>query len=132
MHIAYSIDSLFLFVSAILVIFMQAGFSMVEVGLNSAKNAVNILFKNTIDFCIGVTLFYFIGYALMYPGADFAGKYFGYAQPDFSAEVTTDDIKAGFRRRRTSQTASSGGLPFPGRILCHSRDNCFRGCRWSI
>jgi Amt family ammonium transporter len=96
MHIAYSIDSLFLFVSAILVIFMQAGFSMVEVGLNSAKNAVNILFKNTIDFCLGVTLFYFIGYALMYPGADFAGKYFGYAQPDFSAEVTTEDIKAGF------------------------------------
>ena len=96
MHIAYSIDSLFLFVSAILVIFMQAGFSLVEVGLNSAKNAVNILFKNTIDFCIGVTLFYFIGYALMYPGADFAGKYFGYAQSDFSAEVTTEDIKAGF------------------------------------
>ncbi len=95
-EIAYSIDSLFLFVSAILVIFMQAGFSLVEVGLNSAKNAVNILFKNTIDFCLGVTLFYLIGYALMYPGADFAGGYFGYAQPDFSAEVTADDIKGGF------------------------------------
>lgn len=95
-EIAYSIDSLFLFVSAILVIFMQAGFSLVEIGLNSAKNAVNILFKNTIDFCLGVTLFYFIGYALMYPGGDFAGGYFGYAQPDFTAEVTADDIKGGF------------------------------------
>ena len=95
-EIAYSIDSLFLFVSAILVIFMQAGFSLVEIGLNSAKNAVNILFKNAIDFCLGVTLFYFIGYALMYPGGDFAGGYFGYAQPDFSAEVTADDIKGGF------------------------------------
>lgn len=95
-EIAYSIDSLFLFVSAILVIFMQAGFSLVEVGLNSAKNAVNILFKNTIDFCVGVTLFYIIGYALMYPGADFAGGYFGYAQPNFSAEVTPEDIKGGF------------------------------------
>lgn len=94
--LAYSIDNLLLFLSAVLVIFMQAGFSMVEVGLNSAKNAVNILFKNSIDFCLGVVLYYFIGYALMYPGADFAGKYFGYAQPDFAAEVGASDIAGGF------------------------------------
>lgn len=95
-EIAYSIDSLFLFLSAVLVIFMQAGFALVEVGLNSSKNAVNILFKNTIDFCIGVLLYYVIGYALMYPGADFAGKYFGFAMPNFAAEVSADDMKAGF------------------------------------
>ncbi|MFO0917060.1 MAG: ammonium transporter [Planctomycetaceae bacterium] len=96
MVLSYSLDNLMLFLSAVLVIFMQAGFALVETGLNSAKNAVNILFKNTIDFCLGVILYFFIGYALMYPGADFAGKYFGYAQPNFEAEVTTDDIKAGF------------------------------------
>lgn len=96
MSLAYSIDSLLLFLAAVLVIFMQAGFALVEVGLNSAKNAVNILFKNTIDFCLGVLMFYFLGYALMYPGADFAGKYFGYSQPNFEAEVSADDIKAGF------------------------------------
>ncbi len=95
-EISYSIDNLLLFISAVLVIFMQAGFALVEIGLNSAKNAVNILFKNTIDFCIGVLLFYVCGYAMMYPGADFAGKYFGYAQPDFSAEVTPADINGGF------------------------------------
>jgi Amt family ammonium transporter len=94
--IAYSVDNLLLFISAVLVIFMQAGFAFVEIGLNSAKNAVNILFKNTIDFCIGVLLYYFIGYALMYPGADFAGKYFGYAQPDFQAAVSAEDIRGGF------------------------------------
>jgi Amt family ammonium transporter len=60
-EISYSIDSLFLFISAVLVIFMQAGFALVEIGLNSAKNAVNILFKNSIDFCIGVLLFYVCG-----------------------------------------------------------------------
>ncbi|MFO0979618.1 MAG: ammonium transporter [Planctomycetaceae bacterium] len=96
MEISYSIDSLFLFLSAVLVIFMQAGFALVEIGLNSAKNAVNILFKNTIDFCIGVLLFYFIGYSLMYPGKAFEGKYFGFAQPDFAAEVSADDMKDGF------------------------------------
>jgi len=95
-EVSYTIDSLLLFVSAVLVIFMQAGFSLVEIGLNSAKNAVNILFKNAIDFCIGVLLFYFVGYALLYPGADFAGGFFGYAQPDFAAEVSADDIKGGF------------------------------------
>jgi ammonium transporter, Amt family len=93
---AYSIDNMLLFLAAVLVIFMQAGFAMVEVGLNSSKNAVNILFKNAIDFCLGVLMFYFIGYGLLYPGADYAGKYFGFTAPSFEAEVTTDDIMAGF------------------------------------
>ena len=95
MSLAYSIDNLLLFLSAVLVIFMQAGFALVETGLNSAKNAVNILFKNTIDFCLGVLAFYFIGYALMYPGADFAGKYFGYAQPNFAAVPTAEGLETG-------------------------------------
>jgi len=58
-----------MFVCAVLVIFMQAGFAMVEIGLNSAKNTVNILAKNVMDFCIGVLLYLFIGFALMYPGS---------------------------------------------------------------
>ena len=39
----YAINTLIMFICAVLVIFMQAGFAMVEIGLNSAKNAVNIL-----------------------------------------------------------------------------------------
>ena len=39
----YTINTLIMFICAVLVIFMQAGFAMVEIGLNSAKNAVNIL-----------------------------------------------------------------------------------------
>jgi Amt family ammonium transporter len=65
----YTINSLIMFICAVLVIFMQAGFAMVEIGLNSAKNAVNILAKNVMDFCIGVILYLFIGFALMYPGS---------------------------------------------------------------
>ena len=94
--LAYSIDNLLLFLSAVLVIFMQAGFALVEVGLNSAKNAVNILFKNTIDFCLGVLMFWIVGYALMYPGADYAGKYFGFHQKSFEEAVTPDAVKGGF------------------------------------
>jgi len=64
----------------VLVIFMQPGFAMVEAGFNASKNTVNILFKNVMDLCIGVLLFYFVGYGLMYPGDAFAGGYFGFGQ----------------------------------------------------
>jgi len=59
---------------------MQPGFAMVEAGFNASKNTVNILFKNVMDLCIGVLLFYFVGYGLMYPGDAFAGGYFGFGQ----------------------------------------------------
>ncbi len=63
---AFAIDNLFLFICAVLVIFMQPGFAMVESGFNAAKNTVNILFKNVMDLCIGVLLYFLVGYGLMY------------------------------------------------------------------
>jgi len=65
---AYAIDNMFLLLCAVLVLFMQAGFALVESGFNSAKNTVNILFKNMMDLCIGMMLFFVVGYGLMYPG----------------------------------------------------------------
>jgi Amt family ammonium transporter len=65
---AYAIDNFFLFICAVLVLFMQAGFAMLEAGLNSTKNTVNILFKNIMDLSAGALLYYLIGYGLMYPG----------------------------------------------------------------
>jgi Amt family ammonium transporter len=49
-----------------LVIFMNAGFAMVEAGLCRQKNAVNILAKNLIVFALAATAYWFIGYSLMY------------------------------------------------------------------
>lgn len=74
----YSINTLIMFVCAVLVLFMQAGFAMVEVGLNSSKNTINILFKNVMDLSLGVLLYLFVGYGLMYPGSDYEGKWFGF------------------------------------------------------
>ena len=73
---AFAIDNMFLFICAVLVLFMQAGFSMLEAGLNATKNTVNILFKNVMDLGLGVLLYYLVGYGIMYPG-DFNG-YFGF------------------------------------------------------
>jgi Amt family ammonium transporter len=66
-----------LFIAASLVLFMQAGFALVEAGFNSAKNALNIMFKNFIDLCAGVLVYWLIGYGLMY-GAPLIGGFLGW------------------------------------------------------
>lgn len=65
-EIAYAVDNIVLFICAVLVLFMQAGFALVEVGFNSSKNVVNIMFKNLIDMCLGVIIYWAIGFGLMY------------------------------------------------------------------
>lgn len=79
--VGYALDNAFLFIAAVMVFFMQAGFAMVEAGFNAQKNAVNILFKNSMDICVGVLLFFVLGFGLMYPSlytdAD-PSPYFGF------------------------------------------------------
>ncbi len=92
----YTINTLIMFICAVLVLFMQAGFAMVEVGLNSAKNTINILAKNVMDLAIGVILYLLVGFALMYPGAPEDGVYpDSWVMPGyvgaFSSFVTLDD-----------------------------------------
>lgn len=53
-------------IAAFLVFFMQAGFAMVEAGFTRAKNAVNILMKNLMDFSIGTLAFFLVGFGLMF------------------------------------------------------------------
>lgn len=84
----YSLDNMLLMFCAVLVIFMQAGFTMLEVGLNASKNAVNILFKNFVDFCIGVLLFFLVGFGIMYPGDNqIIPGWFGFKQVGISMEA---------------------------------------------
>ncbi|QDT95785.1 ammonium transporter [Gimesia aquarii] len=78
-EIYYALDNSMLFLCAVLVLFMQSGFAMVESGFNSSKNTINILFKNLMDVCAGVLIYYAIGYGLMYPG-DNGNGYFGFGQ----------------------------------------------------
>jgi len=67
--VGYALDNAMLLAAAVLVFFMQAGFAMVEAGLNASKNAVNILFKNSMDICVGVLLFFAVGFGIMYGGS---------------------------------------------------------------
>lgn len=68
-------DWLWTLIAAFLVFFMQLGFAMVETGFTRAKNAVNIIMKNLMDFAIGSISFWAIGFALMF-GATTTG-FFG-------------------------------------------------------
>lgn len=61
--------------AAFLVFFMQAGFGMLEAGMIRAKNNVNLLLKNFLDFCIASVAFYIVGYAFMFgSGNGFIGS----------------------------------------------------------
>jgi ammonium transporter, Amt family len=65
-------DYVWTLVAAALVFFMQAGFAMVEVGFTRAKNAINILMKNLMDFSVGTIGFWALGFGLMF-GASSTG-----------------------------------------------------------
>ena len=80
--LAFALDNITLMFCAVLVLFMQAGFAMLEAGLNPAKHTVNILCKNLLDMAVGVLLFFVVGYGLMYPGfEDGDNGYLKFSQP---------------------------------------------------
>jgi len=62
------LDNVWILIAASLVIFMQAGFALVEAGLTRGKNVANIFMKNLMDFCIGSVLFFAVGYAIAFGG----------------------------------------------------------------
>ena len=78
-------DYLWTLIAAALVFFMQAGFAMVEAGFTRAKNAVNILMKNLMDFSMGSIAYWAIGFGLMF-GASTTGLFgtSGFFLSDFS------------------------------------------------
>nr|ADN15874.1 ammonium transporter [Gloeothece verrucosa PCC 7822] len=60
------LNMIWVLIAAILVIFMNAGFCMLETGLCRQKNAVNILAKNLIVFALASIAYWMIGYSLMF------------------------------------------------------------------
>ncbi|MFO8236918.1 MAG: ammonium transporter [Prochlorococcaceae cyanobacterium] len=88
---AFLANNLFIFICAILVIFMNAGFAMVESGMCRQKNAVNILLKNLIVFALAATAYWFIGYSLMY-GDSVLGGWLFFGGLFFDPTVTPDMV----------------------------------------
>lgn len=67
-QIAYALDTFYLLVSGAFVMWMAAGFAMLEAGLVRAKNTTEILTKNAVLFAVACVMYMICGYNIMYPG----------------------------------------------------------------
>ncbi len=65
-HLEYALDTFYFLVSGALVMWMAAGFSMLEAGLVRAKNTAEILTKNITLFAIASIMYMLVGFDLMY------------------------------------------------------------------
>ncbi len=70
-ELQYAIDTFYFLVCGALVMWMAAGFSMLEAGLVRTKNTTEILTKNVALFAISCIMYLVCGYAIMYDGALF-------------------------------------------------------------
>lgn len=69
-----TLDHVFVLLAAVLVVFMQAGFALLEAGLTRAKSVGNIVMKNLMDFMVGVLAFFAVGFGIAFgSGNDFFG-----------------------------------------------------------
>ncbi|MDH4108513.1 MAG: ammonium transporter [Gammaproteobacteria bacterium] len=73
--VGYALDTFYLLVMGALVMWMAAGFTMLEAGLVRAKNTAEILTKNVGLYAIACIMYMLCGYSIMYPG-DFEGAVF--------------------------------------------------------
>jgi len=82
-QISYALDTFYFLVSGALVMWMAAGFAMLEAGLVRAKNTAEILTKNVALFAIACIMYMAVGYNIMYPGDAFAGGFIPGFDPSF-------------------------------------------------
>jgi len=73
-HLQYAIDTFYFLVCGALVMWMAAGFSMLEAGLVRSKNTTEILAKNVALFAISCVMYLICGYAIMYDGGLFVSS----------------------------------------------------------
>ena len=91
-ELQFALDTFMFLVCGALVMWMAAGFAMLEAGLVRAKNTTEILTKNVALFAIACTMYMLCGYAIMYDGG-----YLLSGIGDFSLEtVLADSAEAGF------------------------------------
>jgi Amt family ammonium transporter len=67
-ELSYALDTFYFLVCGALVMWMAAGFTMLEAGLVRAKNTAEILTKNIGLYAIASIMYMLVGYNLMYPG----------------------------------------------------------------
>ena len=73
-----ALDTAWLLIAGVLVLFMQAGFGLVESGFIRSKNVTNILMKNALDLSFGAIAYWAVGFGLAYGTTEFIDiRFFG-------------------------------------------------------
>jgi Amt family ammonium transporter len=92
-ELSYALDTFYFLMMGALVMWMAAGFTMLEAGLVRAKNTAEILTKNVGLYSIACIMYMLCGYTIMYPG-DFAGGLFQSLSTIGSGLLTSSDNAA--------------------------------------
>ena len=71
-ELQYALDTFYFLICGALVMWMAAGFAMLEAGLVRSKNTTEILLKNISLYAVACTMYMICGYAIMYGGGDFS------------------------------------------------------------
>ncbi len=69
-ELSYAVDTFYFLISGVLVMWMAAGFAMLEAGMVRAKNTAEILIKNISLFAIACIMYMLVGYSIMYGASD--------------------------------------------------------------
>lgn len=99
-HLQYAMDTFYFLVCGALVMWMAAGFSMLEAGLVRSKNTTEILTKNVVLYAIACTMYMICGYAIMYGGDIFLSGIAG-------GETLVDDALKSMGEREDGFTGGS-------------------------
>jgi Amt family ammonium transporter len=99
-HLQYAMDTFYFLVMGALVMWMAAGFSMLEAGLVRSKNTTEILTKNVLLYAIACTMYLICGYAIMYGGDIFLSGIAG-------GETLVDDALKSMAEREGGFTGGS-------------------------
>jgi Amt family ammonium transporter len=99
LQLQYALDTFYFLICGALVMWMAAGFSMLEAGLVRAKNTTEILTKNVALYAISCIMYLVIGYDIMYGGGVFLNSIGldGASSTDtLVSEVLAESQKEGF------------------------------------
>ena len=128
--VAVSLNMLWVVLGAVLVIFMQAGFALVEAGFCRAKHAAHVMATNFAIFGLGFVGFFLIGYTFMFGGFSFPGA-FGLDSSTGGPLIGSGQLGLPVARRlrvdeppRSEERGAGGGdVPLHGRVHGHDRDD---------
>ena len=103
-ELQYALDTFYFLMCGALVMWMAAGFTMLEAGLVRSKNTVEILTKNIALFATACTMYMICGYAIMYDGNLFLSGIAG--TETLVADALATSAKNGFTGDAVYSTAS--------------------------